>query len=84
MKKLISLALLVVVVVGISGCQLDLSGPSLTAKVLHKGENGNNEYLSRGSGMSGGNSYAAGGGSAGLSSFGQGGGVMSWGNNSKK
>jgi len=62
MKNLISLVVLVIVVVSVSGCQLDIQGPSMTAKVLRKGENGNREYLSRGSGMSGGNGYHAGGG----------------------
>jgi hypothetical protein len=78
MRKLLLVATLLVVV--LSGCQLDIQGPSMTAKVLRKGENNNQEYLSRGSGMTGGNSYAAGGGSS-LQSTGKGGGVMSWGDN---
>jgi len=34
-----------------SGCQSDLVGPSLSWKILYKGENNNQEHLSRGSGM---------------------------------
>ena len=64
-----------------TGCQLDVQGPSATAKFLYKGENNNQEWLSRGSGMSGGNSYAAGGGD--FTSTGDSGKVWSWGNGSK-
>jgi hypothetical protein len=78
MKKLLLIAVLLLMNV-LQGCQLDIQGPSMTAKVLRKGENGNREYLSRGSGMSGGTSYAAGGGSQ-MSSTGSSG-SMSWGNN---
>jgi hypothetical protein len=74
MKTLFIITLLVV-----AGCQLDIQGPSATAKLLYKGENNNQEHLSRGSGMTGGNSYAAGGGSQ-MSSTGSSG-SMSWGNN---
>jgi hypothetical protein len=55
----------------LGGCQLDVQGPSLTFKAIRKGENGNREYLSRGSGMTGGNNYSAGGGS--MTSTGDGG-----------
>ena len=67
MKKLIIVLVLVVV---ISGCQLDFQGPSMSAKVIRKGENDNKEFLSRGSGMTGGNGYSAGGNS-----------FFAWGNN---
>ena len=60
MKKLILISAMCVIV---SGCQLDIQGPSMSAKVFYKTENGGDVYKSRGSGMSGGNSYAADGGS---------------------
>ena len=69
-KKMIVMIMLVVMMVAISGCQFDWQGPSASAKFIRKGENNNQEFLSRGSGMSGGNSYAAGGGD-----------FFSWGNN---
>jgi len=75
MRKIIMIVVLLIV----AGCQLDIQGPSVTSKILYKGENNNQEYLSRGSGMSGGTSYAAGGGSQ-MSSTGSSG-SMSWGNN---
>lgn len=62
MKKIMISLVLVIIVIASSGCQVDIQGPSMTAKVIRKGENGNNEFLSRGSGMSGGNGYHAGGG----------------------
>lgn len=62
----------------LAGCQADMQGPSVTLKYIRKGENNNQEYLSRGSGMSGGNSYAAGGGN--MQSVGDSGKVWSWGN----
>jgi len=61
-KKMMVVAMMVVVMIVVSGCQLDFQGPSLTAKAIYKGENDNKEFLSRGSGMSGGNGYHAGGG----------------------
>jgi hypothetical protein len=67
---MIAMIMLVVMMVAISGCQLDFCGPSISAKVIRKGENNDQEFLSRGSGMTGGNSYAAGGGR-----------FFSWGNN---
>ena len=64
-----------------TGCQVDVQGPSLTSKLLYKGENGNREFLSRGSGQTGGSSYAAGGGTM-LSNGANGSqGIWSWGNN---
>lgn len=71
MKKLMIILVLCLVVV--SGCQLDFQGPSMSAKVIRKGENDNQEFLSRGSGMTGGNGYSAGGGS-----------FFAWGNNREK
>ena len=35
----------------LSGCQVDVVGPSISTKALFKGENNNKEYLSRNSGM---------------------------------
>ena len=71
-----------ILLLSVGGCQLDVQGPSLTAKVIRKGENNNNEWLSRGSGMTGGNSYAAAGGS--FTSTGDSGKVWSWGNKDGK
>jgi len=73
MCKKMMIVMMMVMVVVVSGCQLDIQGPNLTAKALYKGENGDKEFLSRGSGMSGGNGYHAGGGN-----------FLSWGNNEKK
>lgn len=61
MKKLLFLT--IICLVFLAGCQVDIQGPSMTAKVMYKGENGNREYLSRGSGQTGGSSYSAGGSS---------------------
>ena len=61
-KSSIILLLMVAVSIFLCGCQVDIQGPNATAKLFYKGENNNQEYLSRGSGMSGGSSYAAGGG----------------------
>ena len=52
----------VLALVVLSGCQLDVQGPSMSAKIFYKTENGGDVYKSRGSGMSGGNTYAADGG----------------------
>ena len=71
-KKMIIVTMMVVMIMAAGGCQLDFVGPSLTAKAMYKGENDNKEFLSRGSGMSGGNGYHAGGGS-----------FWSWGKNDK-
>ena len=62
----------------IGGCQIDVQGPSFTAKAFYKDENGGDVYKSRGSGMSGGNSYAANGGQ--MRSNGDGGAIYSTGN----
>ena len=43
--------LVLALLMGSTGCQMDLIGPSVTAKVLYKGENGNQEHLSRAAGM---------------------------------
>jgi len=43
-----------------SGCQSDLIGPSLSCKLLYKGENNNQEHLSRGSGMNSRTGWTAG------------------------
>lgn len=59
MKKLI---LTLIFTLLLSGCQLDIQGPSMSAKVFYKTENAGDVYKSRGSGMAGGNSYAADGG----------------------
>ena len=48
-----------------AGCQADLTGPSVSCKLLYKGEDDNKEFLSRGSGMTSGTGYGQG--------------VMSWG-----
>lgn len=61
------------------GCQTDLQG-GVTMKWIRKGENNNQEFLSRGSGMAGASTYAAGGGNAVLTQKGQGGSIWSWGN----
>ena len=55
-----------------TGCQTDIQGASVTMKALYKGENGDKEFLSRGSGQTGGNAYSAGGGQT-LFSWGSGG-----------
>ena len=39
------------IIMGSTGCQTDITGPSISAKLLYKGENNNKEYLSRGSGL---------------------------------
>jgi len=62
LKRIISFVVVAVVLVSLAGCQLDLQGPSLSAKAFRKGENKGWVYLSRGSGMAGGTSYAAAGG----------------------
>jgi hypothetical protein len=36
---------------GSTGCQTDIIGPAMSFKVLHKGENNNKEHLSRNAGM---------------------------------
>jgi len=41
----------VVMVISISGCQTDISAPAVSVKWLYKGENDNQEYLSRGTGQ---------------------------------
>lgn len=51
---------LIIILVG--GCQLDIQGPSASAKIFYKSENNGDVYKSRGSGMAGGNSYASNGG----------------------
>jgi hypothetical protein len=62
MRNLLIIALLLALTLVQSGCQLDIQGPSMSAKVFYKSENGGDIYKSRGSGMAGGNSYAADGG----------------------
>ena len=62
MTKSLLITLLVLLNVLAQGCQLDVQGPSFTAKAFYKTENGGDVYKSRGSGMSGGNSYASNGG----------------------
>jgi uncharacterized membrane protein YgcG len=79
MKMLILIAVLLVVTI-LQGCQLDVQGPSMSAKLFYKGENNGDVYKSRGSGMSGGNSYASNGGTQ-MTSTGSGGSVVSWGTN---
>jgi hypothetical protein len=81
MKMLILIAVLLVVTI-LQGCQLDVQGPSMSAKLFYKGENNGDVYKSRGSGMSGGNSYASNGGTQ-MTSTGSGGSVVSWGSNRK-
>ena len=84
LKKMVVMMLVVLMVslfVGCGGYQTDLIGPSLTFKYIPKGENANQEYLSRGSGMQGGSTYAAGGGAGHFASTGNGeSGSWSWGN----
>lgn len=77
MKKIYFMFVLLFLVV-LTGCQLDLQGPSVTAKVLYKGENQGYECLSRGSGMSGGNGYSAAG--SGMITVGNSGPIWSFGN----
>ena len=55
-------ALFLVSTLFLAGCQLDIQGPSMTAKLFYESENGGDVYKSRGSGMAGGNTYAADGG----------------------
>ena len=84
MCKLVKMVLLIVIALIFAGCQLDVQGPSATVKILRKGENNNQEFLSRGSGMTGGNSYASGGGGLGMTSnAGKDGNIWVWGNSSK-
>ena len=59
---------MVIVILGImfaAGCQTDFTGPSVSCKIMYRGENDNQEYLSRAAGMTAGTGY--------------GNGVMSWG-----
>ena len=81
MKKLTLIAVLLLMNI-LQGCQLDFQGPSASAKIFYKGENNGDVDKSRGSGMSGGNSYASNGGTQ-MTSTGSGGGVVSWGSNRK-
>ena len=60
MKTLVIVAMLALVV--LSGCQFDFQGPSASAKIFYKSENGGDVYKSRGSGMACGNNYASNGG----------------------
>ena len=78
MSKKMMMVVIVLIGVVVSGCQVDMSA-GITSKILRKGENNNQEYLSRGSGMAGGNTYAAGGGYAGAGSKGSSG-TWTWGN----
>ena len=75
---LVLLAVLFGLAIGSGVCQLDVQGPSMSAKIFQNKENGDNVYKSRGSGMSGGNSYASNGGQ--MRSNGDGGSVYSTGN----
>lgn len=77
--KCVKLVLLIAVMAVTTGCQFDVQA-SATSKYIRKGENNNNEFLSRGSGMAGGNSYAAGGGNA-VFSDDKNGAFFSWGKN---
>jgi hypothetical protein len=52
--KVVVVVLVLSLLLCLGGCQTDIIGPSASMKVMYKGENGDNEYLSRGSGMSGG------------------------------
>jgi len=70
LKRVTIVVVLLVIMIVVSGCQVDMMGPSATAKIFYKGENGDREFLSRGSGMSGGSSYAAGGGAGSFWSWG--------------
>jgi hypothetical protein len=47
----IALIAALALLIGSTGCQTDLIGPSASVKWIWKGENNNKEYLSRGSGM---------------------------------
>jgi hypothetical protein len=82
MKKLLLIIAVLLLMNIIQGCQLDIQGPSMTAKAFYKTENQGDVYKSRGSGMSGGNSYASNGGTQ-MTSTGSGGSVVSWGSNRK-
>ena len=75
-KKMVVVAFMMVVMLA-AGCQVDFQGPSVTAKVFRKDENNGMVYLSRGSGMAGGNAYSAGGG--GMVAVGDAQPVWSWG-----
>ena len=78
LKAAAFVAVMIVLASFIQGCQLDIQGPSMSAKVFQKNENNGDVYKSRGSGMSGGNSYASNGGQ--MRSNGDGGSVYSSGN----
>jgi hypothetical protein len=78
MKKLILIVVLLALTVLQQGCQVDVQGPSFSAKVFQKNENNGDVYKSRGSGMSGGNAYSSNGGR--LTAVGDGGTIYSHGN----
>lgn len=42
----------------LAGCQTDLIGPSMTTKILYKGENDGQEWKSRNVGMTAGSGYS--------------------------
>jgi len=68
MLKVMLITVVVVCVLFAAGCQTDFVGPSASMKILYQGENNNQEYLSRGAGMTAGTGYGAGVMSWGLSS----------------
>jgi len=83
MFKKTVVTLIVLMMSLVAGCQFDIQGPSATAKIFRKDENHGMIYMSRGSGMAGGNTYASNGGSAHLLPKGDSGAVFSWGNAKK-
>ena len=81
-KKMVVVVLVALMVCLSTGCgyQADLQGPSISLKIIPKGENQGHEYLSRGSGLTGGSTYAAGGEASSFASTGNGeSGNWSWG-----
>ena len=58
--RFVTLLLVIGVLAVLAGCQFDHVGPSWSAKVLHKGENNNQEHLSRSAGMTSGTGYGEG------------------------
>ena len=58
--KFVTLLLVISMLAVLAGCQADFIGPSSTWKVLHKGENNNQEHLSRNAGITTATGYGPG------------------------
>ena len=59
-KVMLVMVVVVCIMLCFVGCQTDITGPSASMKILYQGENNNQEYLSRGAGMTSGTGYGAG------------------------